>query len=87
MIPYNLDQEEEKVLAAVESGRWKSVKNVGTEIKRYRQVARRFAAKPRNINLRVSERTFWGLRSKALAEGLPYQTLAASVLHKYALAH
>ena len=40
--------------------------------------------KDRRINIRISSRDLDALQKKALVEGIPYQTLIASVLHKYA---
>ncbi len=39
--------------------------------------------KNKNINLRVSEKTYNNLKAKATRLGLPYQTLASSILHQY----
>ncbi|MBI3956177.1 hypothetical protein HY339_02880 [Candidatus Gottesmanbacteria bacterium] len=35
--------------------------------------------------IEAGEATLSALKAKAIAEGLPYQTLAASVFHKYAM--
>jgi len=39
--------------------------------------------KSKNINLRVTEATYRNLKAKAAKLGLPYQTLASSILHQY----
>jgi len=39
--------------------------------------------KDARINIRPSSKDLRGLQKKALAEGIPYQTLVASILHKY----
>jgi predicted DNA binding CopG/RHH family protein len=80
---YKLDKEEQKLLKEVEAGEWVSVKNFKEEMKRYREIAKNTSSKTRNINLRISERTFSKLKIKAVEEGIPYQTLASSVLHKF----
>ena len=80
---YKLDKEEKQLLKEVEAGEWKSVKNLRVELKRYQEIARNTLNKVRNINLRVSEKTLSKLKNKAIDEGIPYQTLASSVLHKY----
>ena len=41
------------------------------------------ARKTKNINIRISEYDLDRLRDKSVSEGLPYQTLIASILHKY----
>lgn len=80
---YKLTNEENQLLKEVEAGEWKSVKNLKSELKRYQEIARNTLNKVRNINLRVSEKTLRKLRNKAVDEGIPYQTLASSILHKY----
>ena len=79
-----LDEEEKEIVEAYERGEFKPLPNQA-ELKRYyQQVARNTLNKTRNINLRLSERTLSRLKAKAIEEGLPYQTLASSILHKYA---
>jgi predicted DNA binding CopG/RHH family protein len=39
--------------------------------------------KARNINIRISETVLAELKKRSLEEGIPYQTLISSVLHKY----
>ena len=39
--------------------------------------------KDKRINIRISNRDLEGLQRRALEEGLPYQTLVSSILHKY----
>lgn len=80
---YKLDKEEKQLLKEVEAGEWKSVRNLRAELGRYQEIARNTLNKARNINLRVSEKTLSKLKNKAIDEGIPYQTLASSVLHKY----
>lgn len=81
---YELDKEEQEILDSVERGEWKPVKNLAAEKRRLRQIARNTLNKTRNINLRLSERDLQKLKAKAIKEGLPYQTLASSVLHRIA---
>jgi predicted DNA binding CopG/RHH family protein len=40
--------------------------------------------KDRRLNIRLSSKDLEAIQKRALAEGLPYQTLIASLLHKYA---
>ncbi len=81
---YQLDEEEKQLLEEIEKGEWKSVKDFARQKKILEEAAREFLKKNKNINLRVSERDLLKLKAKAIEEGLPYQTLAASILHKYA---
>ena len=82
-----LDREEREVLASVERGAWRSVASDKAVLRRYAQAARRTLKKNRRVNIRLSQPDLDGLHVKAVEEGLPYQTLIASVLHKYVTGH
>ncbi len=41
------------------------------------------AIKDYRINVRISKRDVEALKTKALEDGIPYQTLVTSILHKY----
>ena len=41
------------------------------------------ARKNRNVNIRISEHDLAGIKRRAEQEGIPYQTLIASVLHRF----
>ena len=62
---------------------WKSIKNRDAEMARLRQYARNTLQKNKRINIRLSEKDLLGIQTKAIEEGLPYQTLISSILHKY----
>jgi len=79
-----LDAEETEILRSFEAGEWRPVKNFAAQKKRFQAAARATLDKIRNINIRLTERDLHRLKSKAMEEGIPYQTLAASILHKYA---
>ena len=74
---------ERELLTAVEQGEWRSVKNLDKERARYQGYARATLKKDRRINIRLSQKDLEALQALALEEGLPYQTLIASILHKY----
>ena len=78
----NVDAYEREVLAAFEKG---SLKSVATkvELEKFKAAARATAVKDRRVNIRLSSIDLSGIQVKALEEGMPYQTLIASVLHKY----
>lgn len=78
-----LDLEEKEILEAFESGKLKSVKNRGRELARHRKAATATFAKDSRINIRISSKDLRALQKRALAEGMPYQTLVSSVLHKF----
>lgn len=77
-----LDTYEQDLLAAFEKGKLKSVASKA-ELARFRAAARATAMKDKRVNIRLSSVDLQDIQAKALEEGLPYQTLIASVLHKY----
>ena len=78
-----LDKEEQELLDSFESGEWKPVKNVKGEIAKHRKRARNTLRKDRRVNIRISSKDLDELQLIAAEDGLPYQTLMASVLHRY----
>lgn len=78
-----LDKEEKEILEAFESGELKSVKNAKEQIKRHQTIAEATFKKDARINIRLSSRDLRSLQARALKEGIPYQTLVSSVLHKF----
>ena len=82
MSDYKLSKEEEEILDAIEAGEFKSV--LTPKRKKYLQsVAEETFKKDKRINIRISSRDLESLQRRALEEGIPYQTLVSSVLHKY----
>ena len=77
-----LDAYETEVLEAYESGRLKPAATKA-ELERLRAAARATAIKDKRVNIRLSSGDLHDIQAKALEEGVPYQTLIASVLHKY----
>ena len=78
-----LDQEESEILEALESGKVKRAKDSSDIQKRHQLYAEAMFKKDARINIRLPSKDLRGLQKKALAEGIPYQTLVASILHKY----
>ena len=74
---------EEDLLASFDQGEWQSVHDLKDEIARYATVATASFNKDKRINIRLSSRDLENIQIRAAAEGMPYQTLIASVLHKY----
>lgn len=79
-----LSKDERDILKSFEQGEWKSVKDLDAEKKKAIEVARATFRKDRRVNIRISSKDLEDIRKKAVEEGIPYQTLIASVLHKYA---
>lgn len=77
------DRYESELLSAFEKGALKSVATKA-ELSKFRAAARATAIKDRRVNIRLSSGDLQDIQVKALQEGMPYQTLIASVLHKYA---
>ena len=78
-----LDGEEQELLGSFERDEWRSVTGREAEIERYRQYARATFKKDMRVNIRISRKDLEALQKRALEEGIPYQTLMGSVLHKY----
>lgn len=76
------DAYEHEVLAAFEKGQLKSVATKN-ELAKFKSAARATAIKDRRVNIRLSSGDLSDIQVKALEEGVPYQTLIASILHKY----
>ena len=79
---YHLDPEEQQLLDDVESGSMRSVASPELQ-EGLRAAARATGLKDQRINIRISSVDLQALRTRALQEGMPYQTLISSVLHKY----
>ena len=78
-----LDKEEREILEAFESGNVKRSKDATETQKRHQEYAKAVFRKDAQINIRLPSKDLRALQKKALSEGIPYQTLAASILHKY----
>lgn len=77
-----IDAYEQEILGAFEKGKLKSVVTKA-ELVKLKAAARATAIKNRRVNIRLSSGDLSDIQVKALKEGIPYQTLIASVLHKY----
>jgi len=77
-----LDEEELQILSDFERGEFESILNFREEKRKLEEVARNTLKKDSRINIRVSSRDLERIRKKATKEGVPYQTLISSTLHK-----
>jgi predicted DNA binding CopG/RHH family protein len=84
---FDLDAEEKTISNSFDRGEWKSVDNLKEEKSKARLAAANYLRKSARINIRISEIDLEHIKRLAAFEGLPYQTLIASVLHKYAAGH
>ena len=78
-----LDPEEKEILEAFESGQLKPAKGAAETIAEHQKFAEATFKKDARINIRLSSRDLRALQARALKEGIPYQTLVSSVLHKF----
>ena len=82
---YKFDPEEQELLDSIERGEWKPTKNMKEQLRTYAEYAYRTLKKDQRISIRMSKQDVVALKTKAADEGLPYQTLITSLLHKYVL--
>lgn len=74
-------KEEEELLTAIESGEFVSMEK--TQQKLHQKYAMHALKKDKRVNIRISERDLLGIQKRASLEGIPYQTLISSLIHKY----
>ncbi len=77
------NKEEQDILSALEENLLHSIPSVKQEIERYQGIARAHGNKNRRVSLRMTEWDFLRIQEQALREGLPYQSLLSSIIHKY----
>ena len=75
-----LNTEEKELLDSYENDEWVSISE---DVNKYKTAAKNTFKKNKRVNIRISEVDLELLQERALIEGLPYQTLMSSVLHKY----
>lgn len=78
-----LDEEEQALMASLESEAWQTVAHLEQEKEKAVAAARRTIRKAKRINLRLTQKDYYEIQIRAIEEGVPYQTLIASIVHKY----
>lgn len=78
-----LDKYEKDILESYENDEWVAVKDSKDIKRRFAEYAKNTFKKNKRINIRISEKDLAELKVKSLEEGMPYQTLISSILHKY----
>ncbi len=78
-----LDEEEFRILRDFERGEFESMQQFRDEKRQLEAAARRTLQKDKRINIRLSSRDLQKIQKRAVKEGIPYQTLIASTLHKF----
>jgi len=77
------DAYEKDILESFERDEWVSIENLEETKEAYARYARNTILKNKRINIRISEKDFMDIKTKSLEEGIPYQTLISSIIHKY----
>ena len=83
MAKLKLGKEEKELLDSYDRGEWKSVRNLKEEIEKHREYARQTLRKDKRVNIRISSMVLDELQTRAVEDGMPYQTLISSILHRY----
>jgi predicted DNA binding CopG/RHH family protein len=78
-----LDTEEKELMESLETGEWISAKNLEEKKKEYQLYAAETFKKDKRVNIRINQHDLEGIKRRALDEGIPYQTLISSIIHKY----
>jgi len=77
------DDSEEDILRSYEQDEWRSVEEFKKLKEEYEAYVRNTSNKNKRINIRISESDLNRLKAKSLEEGIPYQTLVSSLIHRY----
>jgi len=78
-----LDKEETQLEKEIEKGGWVEVPDMENEIKKHQLYAQNRLGKHRKINIRMTDWDYNKVKMAAIQEGIPYQTLISSLIHKY----
>ncbi len=78
-----IDSEERALITSYRRSEFKPVRNQKAVRAEAESAARRHLKKNARISIRLSSTTLAQLKRRAAEEGLGYQTLISSVLHKY----
>ena len=78
-----IDEEEKELMESIDNDEWLSVKNFKKEKEKAESAARSTLKKDKRINLRLTQKDYHKIQVKAIEEGVPYQTLISSIIHKY----
>lgn len=74
---------EKELESTIKNNEWNSVSNISGMKEALKKAAKNTLLKDQRMNIRIAQRDLEGLKTKALEEGMPYQTLVSSILHKY----
>lgn len=82
-----LDSEEQDLFDSFERNEWVESENSSEEVAFAKAAADNYFRKDARINIRLTQNDLKKIKQLAAYEGMPYQTLIASLLHKYAAGH
>lgn len=80
---YKLDEEEKVLLESYDAGEWHKVPDMDSEKERYIEYAKAIFKKDKRVNIRISLKDLDSIQRIAIEEGIPYQTLISSIIHKF----
>ena len=75
--------EEKEIELSINNNEWNSVQNINEVKKNMKNAAKNTLLKDQRMNIRIPQKDLEGLKTKAMEDGLPYQSLVSSILHKY----
>ena len=78
-----IDQEEKDLMKSIERDDWQPVKDFKKDKDKAISAARNTLKKDKRINLRLTQKDYHQIQIRAIEEGIPYQTLISSLVHKY----
>jgi predicted DNA binding CopG/RHH family protein len=78
-----IDTEERSDIESLEYGGWEPTKSLESWKDILSNTAANTLSKDQRMNIRITKNDFDGIKLRAMEEGLPYQTLVASIIHKY----
>jgi predicted DNA binding CopG/RHH family protein len=77
------DAEEKEMYESMERGEWQISPTRTKDIERLRAAAKYTLAKSKSISIRLTPTDYKHIRVKAIEQGIPYQTLIGSLIHRY----
>jgi len=80
---YELTDEEKRLSEDFDKGELVSIDKSVQKAKEYRKIAKATLNKSKNINIRLSEKDLQKVKAKAVEDGIPYQTLVSSIIHRF----
>jgi predicted DNA binding CopG/RHH family protein len=78
-----LDREEQQLIESLDSENWKSTEELEGWKTLLSKTAVNTLTKDQRMNIRITKNDLDGIKLRAVEEGIPYQTLVASIIHKY----